>query len=218
MVSHDAFGYLAKYGLDVHGIVGLSPDAEPTPAAISELEGLIRTEGITTVYGETLASLHHQILNERPGTNVLAEPLRGLVDAALSRVPEERPRAQDVLDGLLSGVSGDALEAGTKAAGLGEPPSVTLPPALGDVAEQVYRGLGWEAQQAVPRVLLRMVAAPADAQGALRPVPVGDLVDGVTGERALQDHQPRLMLHATRIALPHPGTGQLLSLHSAVPF
>ncbi|GAA0236013.1 hypothetical protein GCM10009527_035610 [Actinomadura nitritigenes] len=137
--------------------------------------------------GETLASLHHQILNERPGTDVLAEPLRGLVDAALSRVPEERPRAQDVLDGLLSGVSGDALEAGTKAAGLGEPPSVTLPPALGDVAEQVYRGLGWEAQQAVPRVLLRMVAAPADAQGALRPVPVGDLVDGVTGERALQE-------------------------------
>jgi hypothetical protein len=137
--------------------------------------------------GETLASLHHQILNERPRTDVLAEPLRGLVDAALSRDPEERPSAQDLLDGLLSGVSGDALEAGTKAAGLGEPPSVTLPPALGDVAEQVYRGLGGEAQQAVPRVLLRMVAAPADAQGALRPVPVGDLVDGVTSERALQD-------------------------------
>ncbi|MWA05572.1 protein kinase [Actinomadura sp. LD22] len=110
-----------------------------------------------------------------------------LVDAALSQDPERRPSAQDVLDGLLSGVTGDALEAGTRAAGAGEPPSLTLPPALGDVAEQVYRRLGWEAQQAVPRVLLRMVAAPADAQGALRPVPVGDLVDGITSERALQE-------------------------------
>ena len=42
--------------------------------------------------------------------------------------------------------------------------------------------------------------------------------DPLYGDRALQDRQPRLMLHATRIALPHPGTGQLLSLHSAVPF
>jgi WD40 repeat protein/predicted Ser/Thr protein kinase len=137
--------------------------------------------------GGTMATLHHQILNERPRTDVLPEPLRGLVEAALDQDPERRPSAQEVLDGLLSGVSGDALEAGTKAAGQGEPPSVTLPPALGDVAEQVYGRLGREAQQAVPRVLLRMVAAPADAQGALRPVPVGDLVDGVTGESALQE-------------------------------
>ncbi|MDL4815271.1 WD40 repeat domain-containing serine/threonine protein kinase [Actinomadura opuntiae] len=137
--------------------------------------------------GETMAGLHHQILNERPKTDVLAEPLRGLVEAALSQEPEQRPSAQEVLDGLLSGVSGDALEAGTRAAGAGERPSVTLPPALGDVAEHVYGRLDREAQQAVPRVLLRMVAAPADAQGALRPVPVSDLVDGVTSERALQE-------------------------------
>ncbi|MBO2465068.1 WD40 repeat domain-containing serine/threonine-protein kinase [Actinomadura violacea] len=137
--------------------------------------------------GDTMASLHHQILNVRPKTDVLAEPLRGLVEAALSQDPEARPSAQQLLDGLLSGVGGDALEAGTRAAAQGERPSVTLRPPLGDVAEQVYAGLGGEAQQVVPRVLLRMVAAPADAQGALRPVPAGDLVDGVSGERALQE-------------------------------
>ena len=82
VVSHDAFGYLAKYGLDVHGIVGLSPDAEPTPAAISELEGLIRTEGITTVYGESLASPRiAETLAREAGVRVgVLDPLEGLSD------------------------------------------------------------------------------------------------------------------------------------------
>ena len=56
VVSHDAFGYLGKYGLDLVPIAGLSPDAEPTPAALAELGDLIRDEGITTVFSERLAS------------------------------------------------------------------------------------------------------------------------------------------------------------------
>jgi zinc transport system substrate-binding protein len=83
VVSHDAFGYLAKYGLDIHGIVGLSPDAEPTPAAISELKDLIRTEGITTVYGETLASPRiAETLAREAGVGVgVLDPVEGLSDA-----------------------------------------------------------------------------------------------------------------------------------------
>lgn len=83
VVSHDAFGYLHKYGLDIHGIVGLSPDAEPTPAAISELEGLIRTEGVTTVYGETLASPRiAETLAREAGVGVgVLDPIEGLTDA-----------------------------------------------------------------------------------------------------------------------------------------
>lgn len=83
VVSHDAFGYLGKYGLDVHGIVGLSPDAEPTPAAISELESLIRTEGVTTVYGETLASPRiAETLAREAGVGVgVLDPIEGLSDA-----------------------------------------------------------------------------------------------------------------------------------------
>lgn len=56
VVSHDAYGYLSKYGLDVHGIAGLSPDAEPAPAALAELQELVRDEGITTVLNERLAA------------------------------------------------------------------------------------------------------------------------------------------------------------------
>jgi zinc transport system substrate-binding protein len=56
VTSHDAFGYQAKYGLRFAPIAGLSPDAEPSPAHLSELRTLIETEHITTVFSETLAS------------------------------------------------------------------------------------------------------------------------------------------------------------------
>jgi zinc transport system substrate-binding protein len=56
VVSHEAFGYLERYGMHFEGIAGLSPDAEPTPAVLAELEDLIADEGITTVFSERLAS------------------------------------------------------------------------------------------------------------------------------------------------------------------
>jgi zinc transport system substrate-binding protein len=56
VTSHDAFGYLARYGLRFAPIAGLAPDAEPSPAHLGRLRRLIRTAGITTVFGETLAS------------------------------------------------------------------------------------------------------------------------------------------------------------------
>ncbi|QSR30538.1 zinc ABC transporter substrate-binding protein [Nocardioides sp. S5] len=57
VVSHEAFGYLERYGVHFEGIAGLTPDAEPTPAVLAELEELIASEGITTVFSERLASL-----------------------------------------------------------------------------------------------------------------------------------------------------------------
>ena len=56
VVSHDAFGYLERYGLHFEGIAGLTPDAEPTPAVLAHLQELIASEGITTVFSERLAS------------------------------------------------------------------------------------------------------------------------------------------------------------------
>jgi len=56
VVSHAAFGYLARYGLHFDAIAGLSPDAEATPATLARLQRLIRDEGITTVFTERLAS------------------------------------------------------------------------------------------------------------------------------------------------------------------
>ena len=56
VVNHDAFGYLARYGLHVEPIVGLTPDAEPTPADLARLQDLVREDGITTVFAESLSS------------------------------------------------------------------------------------------------------------------------------------------------------------------
>ena len=67
VVSHDAFGYLAKYGLHLEPIAGLSPGAEPTPDDLGRLQTLIKDKGITTVFSETLASPKmSETLAERP--------------------------------------------------------------------------------------------------------------------------------------------------------
>lgn len=80
VVSHDAFGYLARYGLDLHGIAGLSPDSEPTPADLGELQELIRTEGITTVFTETLAppALSETLAEDAGVGTAVLDPIEGL--------------------------------------------------------------------------------------------------------------------------------------------
>jgi zinc transport system substrate-binding protein len=55
VTSHAAFGYLAqRYGLEQHGISGVSPEAEPSAAGLKEISDLVRNEGVTTIYQETL--------------------------------------------------------------------------------------------------------------------------------------------------------------------
>lgn len=56
VTNHEAFGYLEKYGLHVEAITGITPEAEPTPAVLADLQDLIAEEGITTVFSETLVS------------------------------------------------------------------------------------------------------------------------------------------------------------------
>jgi len=56
VVNHDAFGYLARFGLHLEPISGFSPGAEPTPADLGNLQELIRHDHITTVFSETLVS------------------------------------------------------------------------------------------------------------------------------------------------------------------
>jgi zinc transport system substrate-binding protein len=57
VVSHDAFAYLGRrYGLRVLGINGISPEAEPSPWHIRQLQDTVRRLGITAIYGEPLDS------------------------------------------------------------------------------------------------------------------------------------------------------------------
>jgi zinc transport system substrate-binding protein len=83
VVSHDAFGYLWRYGIDVEPIAGLSPDAEPTPADLGRLQQLIESDGITTVFGERLVpqSLAHTLASDTGVTTAVLDPIEGLTDA-----------------------------------------------------------------------------------------------------------------------------------------
>ena len=82
VVSHDAFGYLSRYGIHVAPIAGLSPEAEPTPADLAELHELIEHDGITTVFSETLAppQLSETLAEDAGVTTEILDPIEGLTD------------------------------------------------------------------------------------------------------------------------------------------
>ncbi len=82
VVSHDAFGYLGRYGVDVAPVAGLSPDAEPTPAGLARLQQLITDDGITTVFGERLASprLTDALARDMGVETAVLDPIEGLTD------------------------------------------------------------------------------------------------------------------------------------------
>lgn len=82
VVSHDAFGYLDKYGLDLHPIMGLAPDAEPSAATLSELRRVIADDGVTTVFSETLSSAKSaESLARTAGVETaVLDPVEGLSD------------------------------------------------------------------------------------------------------------------------------------------
>lgn len=82
VVSHDAFGYLERYGLHFEGIAGLSPDAEPTPAVLAHLQELIDEEGITTVFSERLASpaMAEALASDTGVTTAVLDPIEGPAD------------------------------------------------------------------------------------------------------------------------------------------
>jgi zinc transport system substrate-binding protein len=80
VVSHNAFGYLGRYGLYIEPISGLSPDAEPTPADLARLHQLIEEDGITTVFGERLVSpkLAQSLADDMGVTAAVLDPIEGL--------------------------------------------------------------------------------------------------------------------------------------------
>ncbi len=82
VVSHDAFGYLDRYGIDVEAVAGLSPDAEPTPADLGRLQELIGDDGITTVFSERLASpaLTETLARDAGVTTAVLDPIEGLTE------------------------------------------------------------------------------------------------------------------------------------------
>jgi len=57
VTGHDAFAYFGKaYGIEVHGLIGISTEQDPTPQDIEHLKQLIRDNGIRAVFPESSLS------------------------------------------------------------------------------------------------------------------------------------------------------------------
>lgn len=83
VVSHEAYGYLAdKYKLKQVGISGLSPDAEPSPARLAEISKVVKDEGVSTIFTETLVNpkVAETFAADLGAKTAVLDPLEGLSD------------------------------------------------------------------------------------------------------------------------------------------
>lgn len=83
VTSHAAFGYLAdRYGLEQVAVAGIDPEGEPSPARLAEIGEVIRREGVTTVFFETLVSpkVAEALAADVGASTAVLDPLEGLAD------------------------------------------------------------------------------------------------------------------------------------------
>jgi zinc transport system substrate-binding protein len=84
VTSHQAFAYLAKrYGLQMVGIAGFTPDAEPTPQRIREVQDIVREQKVSTIFYEELVSpkVAESIARDVHVKTAVLSPIEGLSDA-----------------------------------------------------------------------------------------------------------------------------------------
>jgi zinc transport system substrate-binding protein len=83
ITTHAAFGYLAeRYHLNQIAISGLSPDSEPSPARIAEVQREAREHQLTTIFTETLVSpdLAEAIAGDLGLVTDVLDPIEGITD------------------------------------------------------------------------------------------------------------------------------------------
>jgi zinc transport system substrate-binding protein len=88
VTAHEAFGYLAhRYGLRQEGVAGISPDAEPDAQRLGQLADLVKQQGVTTVFTESLVSprIADTLAREAGVKTDVLNPLEGLTDKEVSR-------------------------------------------------------------------------------------------------------------------------------------
>ncbi|MEU3726625.1 WD40 repeat domain-containing serine/threonine-protein kinase [Streptomyces sp. NPDC031705] len=148
---------------------------------------LFASTGRHAFNGDSAAVLTYQVATYEPDTSMLEEPLRSLVSAALSKDPADRPTSEQL---LLSLVGRADLAAVVKGVVPGNP-LAPAEPSRSEVAEALFDALGTRAQEAVPRVLLRLVAPGERAEDTLRSARRAEFADGQTSEQVLEQ-----VLHA----------------------
>ncbi len=81
IVSHEAFGYLCRdYGLNQVGIEGVHSEHEPDPKTMAEIVDLVKREGVTTIFSETLIDpkVAETIAKESGAQVKVLNPVEGL--------------------------------------------------------------------------------------------------------------------------------------------
>jgi zinc transport system substrate-binding protein len=81
VTSHAAFGYLAaRYGLRQVALVGLAPEAEPSPATVARLADTVRATGASTVFTEPLVApeFADTVAREAGAVTATLDPLEAL--------------------------------------------------------------------------------------------------------------------------------------------
>jgi zinc transport system substrate-binding protein len=87
VTSHTAFGYLAeRYGLEQVGISALDPEAEPSPARLRQIGAVVRENGVSTLFSETLVSpkVTETLASDLGVATAVLDPLEGLSEDALA--------------------------------------------------------------------------------------------------------------------------------------
>jgi zinc transport system substrate-binding protein len=83
ITTHAAFGYLSRrYGLEQVGISGLSPDSEPSPARIAEVQQIAQQHHVTTIFYETLVSpaIAESIAGDLGLKTDVLDPIEGITE------------------------------------------------------------------------------------------------------------------------------------------
>lgn len=88
VVTHEAFGYLAhRYGLHQLGIMGISPDAEPTPEKMARIVAFVKANGVKAIFSEELVNpkLAEAIAKEAGVTVYMLNPVEGLTKEQMDK-------------------------------------------------------------------------------------------------------------------------------------
>ena len=81
ITTHAAFGYLTeRYGLEQVGISGLSPNEQPSPTRIAEVQEEAKEHNVTTIFFETLTSpeVAQSIAGDLGLKTAVLDPLEGV--------------------------------------------------------------------------------------------------------------------------------------------
>lgn len=88
VVSHKAYGYLAHWlGLEQEGILGISPDAEPTPTRMKEIVEFVREHDVHAIFTEELLNtkLAEAIAKETGAKTYMLNPIESVSKEQLDK-------------------------------------------------------------------------------------------------------------------------------------